>query len=119
MKARLLKFELHRQQRFTESNVFGMIEKTLLFDRPIEGAIMPADLTEFSEAATNIAQIEKEGLRITDFKKIYSPAPIDIKLFDIIIENNNEVLYKVIKVYDYRKYGKLGKHTKAILAEMT
>lgn len=119
MKQKLLKFERHTLRRYTDIHSYGSITKTLLFEKRIIGAIMPAALTEFSDAAAEITKIEQEGLRIVNYKKMYTPAENHINMYDIVLENNSITQYKVIKVYDYKKYGKLGKHTKVILAELS
>lgn len=119
MKQKLLRFEQHTLRRYTDTYSYGSVTKTLLFEKGIIGAIMPAALTEFSDAAAEITKIEQEGLRIVNYKKMYTPVENDISMYDIVLENNHVIQYKVIKVYDYKKYGKLGKHTKVILAELS
>ena len=73
---------------------------------------MPADLTEFSEAATAMNKHDIDVQRIVDFKKIYTK--VEIKLKDIIITADNQE-YKVAKLYDYSNYGTIANHYKAVI----
>jgi len=99
---------------YDEVNIKGIISKRLIDRRFIDGAIMPAALTEMSDAATEIARIEQEGKRISDYRKMYTKKVIDE--LEIIAHKGEE--FVVLKKYDYADYGFNGNHYKTIIVKV-
>lgn len=108
--------DLLNVKHYIETIVDGEIVKTLVQSFNTRGALMPAALTEVSDAVTETVLVHGEGFRLTDYKKLYTTQRIMAS--DIITEMRTGNVYKIMKVYDYSQYGTIAKHYKYIVARV-
>lgn len=99
---------------YTESIVDGRVVQTLTNTYSTKCALMPAALTEMSDKVSENVLIESDGDRITNYKKAYTKTKLNST--DIVVEVATGLIFKVMKVFDYSRFGVMANHYKYILA---
>ena len=80
-----------------------------------KGALMPADVSEFSDKASESVHFDPETFRLTDYRKVYTK--FQLNPLDIVIEEATNIHFKVFRLYDYSRWDKLARHYKSILVK--
>lgn len=111
----LLKVEYVTVKRYTESFVNGEAVTTLTDTFTIECTTMPMGISKTADDVAKTTVSENLAERTYDYKKLFTKTKISNK--DVIVMNDGKK-YKLIKFYDYSKFGTIAKHYEAVIVSI-
>lgn len=102
-------------RRYEETTDKGVLVNTLVEEFETKGALMPAAKTTMAVNSTETLHLVDENVeREYQYSRIFTKVPLRLKDVVIDVEKNEE--YKVIREFDYIRYGTYANHYSATLA---